>query len=185
MSIGDAAVCGSVRELTGAIASGDPEAFTHFFRTRFDEMYAEARRCTSRDEAFCLDVVQEAFVRLIRALKPLDTEEQLQAWLRVVVRSCAYDLLRKEARHRRREAAAAPADTCDTDPETQARLEWLDAELSRVGGERAALLTMRYRLGWTLRRIGEAVGLHPGAVDGRLGRTVETLRRRAQETYDD
>ena len=45
------------------------------------------------------------------------------------------------------------------------------------------LLTMRYRFGWTLQRIGAAVGLKPGAVDGRLARLVAALRRRAQETF--
>jgi RNA polymerase sigma factor (sigma-70 family) len=177
---------GSVREVTAAIASGDTEAFAHLFREKFSEMYAEARRATGRDESFCLDVVQEAMLRVIRSMKVMDTEQRMRAWLRVVVQSCAYDRLRAEARRLRRERAAA-----QDRPESQAddgleeRLEWLRGELTGLDDRQAQLLLMRYRLGWTLQRIGSVLGLKPGAVDGRLGRAVSILRRRARETFDE
>ena len=176
----------SVRELTAAIASGDPEAFARLYRRRFDELYAEARRVTGRDESFCLDIVQDAMIRTIRSMKPLDTEEHLRGWLRAVVQSCAYDRLRKEARRRRWEQAAAHARrAAPRNDGLDEKLEWLRRELAALEGPQARLLTMRYRLGWTLQRIGNALGLKPGAVDGRLGRLVATLRRRAQENFDE
>jgi RNA polymerase sigma factor (sigma-70 family) len=177
---------GTVRELTVAIASGNTEAFTHLFRERFSDMFADARRATGRDESFCLDVVQDAMIRVIRSMKPVDTEKRLRSWLRVVVQSCAYDRLRKEARQRRWEAAAAefPRATAN-DEETERRLEWLRHELAALSHPDTRLLLMRYRLGWTLERIGEAVGLKPGAVDGRVRRLTASLRRRARETHDE
>jgi DNA-directed RNA polymerase specialized sigma24 family protein len=45
------------------------------------------------------------------------------------------------------------------------------------------LILMRHRFGWTLERIGRAVGLSAGAVDGRLGRILRSLRKMAQETF--
>ena len=177
---------GSVQEQTAAIASGDTEAFARFFRSRFDEMYADARRATGRDESFCLDVVQEAMVRVIRSIKPMATEQRLRNWLRVVVRSCAYDQLRKEIRRQRVETAAAQhVPTASADQELADRCEWLGRELASMDAADARLLLMRYRLGWTLEWIGRAVGLKPGAVDGRVGRLVAGLRRRAREKYDD
>ena len=65
------------------------------------------------------------------------------------------------------------------------RLEWLRRELAALDDPQTRLLVMRYRLGWTLQRIGSALGLKPGAVDGRLGRLTAALRRRAQETIDE
>jgi DNA-directed RNA polymerase specialized sigma24 family protein len=59
-----------------------------------------------------------------------------------------------------------------------ANSEALDPEI-------AQMLTMRHRFGWTLRRIGNAVGLSPGAVDGRLGRTRDALRKQASEQFND
>jgi RNA polymerase sigma factor (sigma-70 family) len=175
---------GSVRELTAAIASGDTEAFARLFRERFDEMNAEARRATGRDESFCLDVVQDAMLRVIRWMKPMDTEQRLRAWLRVVVQSCAYDRLRTEARRQRRDHTAAQQRPPDRpDRELAERLDWLRGELAALDGPPAQLLLMRYRLGWTLQRIGNVLGLTPGAVDGRIKRTVAALRRRARETF--
>ena len=181
-----AGVDDSILEITSAIASGDTEAFTRFFRSRFDRMHAEARRATGRDEAFCMDLVQDAMVRVIKSIKPMDTEKRLRGWLRVVVQSCAYDRLRKEIRRQRWEETASqmpgrPA----TDDDLGERLDWLRGELANLDDRQARMVVMRYRLGWTLQRIGAALGLSPGAVDGRLGRTLSTLRRRARETFDE
>lgn len=176
----------SVRELTAAIAAGDTAAFARLYRERFDEMYTCARNATCRDEAFCLDVVQDAMLRVIRSLGPLDSEQHLRGWLRAVVQSCAYDRLRKEARRKRWERnAAAQRDVAAETDDPADRLDWLRRELAGLDHEHLRLLIMRYRLGWTLRRIGEALGLKPGAVDGRLGRLLTALRKKAREAYDD
>ncbi|MCP4590694.1 MAG: RNA polymerase sigma factor [bacterium] len=176
----------SVTELTAAVASGDTEAFARFYRGRFDEMYGVARRTTGRDESFCLDVVQDALMRVIRSMKPMDTETHLRAWLRAVVSSCAYDRLRSEARRRRWEQAAAELRPVESpDDGLEERLAWLQDELEHLDAPQARLMMMRYRLGWTLQRIGDAVGLKPGAVDGRVGRVLAALRRRAKESFDE
>jgi RNA polymerase sigma factor (sigma-70 family) len=176
----------SVREFTAAIASGGTEAFAHFYRERFDEMYAEARRVTGRDESFCLDVVQDAMMRVIRRLRPIKTEPGLRAWLRLVVQSCAYDCLRREINRRRREQAAAERrEQAAADRERQDRLAWLQQEMASLKCDEIRLLVMRYRWGWTLQRMGEALGLRPGAVDGRLRRATAALRRRAAEQLHD
>ena len=95
------------RAQTAAIAAGDTAAFARFYDRWFDTVYAEAARATGRDEAFCLDVVQDAMMRVIRSMRPLPAEDDVRRWLRAVVHSCAYDRLRSETRRRRRETAAA------------------------------------------------------------------------------
>lgn len=175
-----------IKELSAAVASGDSEAFARFFRERFGEMYAEARRVSGRDESFCMDVVQDAMLRVIRSMKPTDSEQRLRSWLRVVVQTCAYDRLRMEARQRRREQEVAGLQS--TDPQDEAmkdRLQWLQSEISMMDDTHAQLLVMRYRLGWTLQRIGRLLGLKSGAVDGRLKRLTTSLSRRARETFND
>ena len=99
-----------VRELTAAIASSDTEALASLYREHFDSLYGEARRITGRDESFCLDVVQDALMRVIRSIPIMETEAGLRRWLSFVVRSCAYDRLRQMARRRHREASVAVAD---------------------------------------------------------------------------
>jgi RNA polymerase sigma factor (sigma-70 family) len=182
------AVQPDVKALTTAIASGDTEAFARFYRAWFDAMYADAARATGRDEAFCLDVIQDAMLRVIRRMKPMATEGDLRRWLRVVVQSCAYDRLRGESRRRRREAEAAAgrrnSDPCEGD-ELRHRLQWLEQQLQARDDASVQMLLMRHRFGWTLRQIGAAFGVKPGAIDGRLRRLVGGLRRDAREDFDD
>jgi RNA polymerase sigma factor (sigma-70 family) len=183
------AVQPDVKALTTAIASGDTEAFARFYRARFDAMYTDAVAATGRDEAFCLDVVQDAMMKIIRRMKPMATEDDLRRWLRAVVQSCAYDRLRSESRRRRREAVALQQDA-DTrlardHGDLRQRLQWLEQQLRTCDDVSVRMLLMRHRFGWTLQQIGAALGIKPGAVDGRLRRLVGGLRRTAQEDFDD
>jgi len=172
------------RTRTAAIASGDTEAFARFFSEWFEWMGREAARLSGRDDAFCADIVQDSMMRVIRSLKPLDGEDDLRRWLRVVVRSCVYDRLRADARRQARDRAAGRAASRQPDALLQGRIRWLERELQSIGDANADLLLMRYRFGWTLQQIGAAVGLKTGAVDGRLRRLLGILRRRERGPHD-
>ena len=175
----------STHKLTAAIASGDTEAFARFYRAWFDRMTAEAARATGKDEAFCLDVVHDAMLRVIKSIKPLDSEAALGRWLQRTVRSCAIDRLRAESRRRRREQAVATEERHAEAENLEERIAWLRRQLAELDEPAASMLLMRHRFGWTLARIGSAVGLNTGAVDGRIRRTLDFLRQRAREAFDE
>ncbi len=170
---------------TTAIASGDPEAFARFYEQWFDTVYADARRLTGRDESFCLDVTQDVFMRCIRSMRSISAEPALRVWLQRVVHSTAIDRLRADARRRRREITHHELQTDAPTEGAAERLRWLEAELVKLEKHGVDMLLMRHRFGWTLDRIGATLGLGPGAVDGRLRRTVAQLRNRAMEMNDD
>ena len=178
-----------VRDITTGIAAGNPEAFAQFYREWFDVVFAEARKAAGargHDEQFCLDMVQETMMRVIRSIKPMDSQAALSTWLRIVVQSCCYDHFRSQVRRARRELAAGKSRTHESDDrELHARLDWLRQQLNALDPEEAHLLSLRFRLGWTLQRIGRSLGLKPGAVNGRISRAVAGLRRNAQEDFDD
>ncbi|MHC5002469.1 MAG: RNA polymerase sigma factor [Planctomycetota bacterium] len=176
-----------VRRLTRAIAAGDAETFARFYEERFDRLYRHARAVTGRDEAFCLDVVQDAMMKVIRSMRPMDSEPELAAWLRRVVRSVAVDRIRADDRRRRREQGPRPdaADGLTGETFGGERRQWLVRELAGLEGSVATMLTQRFRFGWSLRRIAAAAGLSIGAVDGRINRAVSSLRRQAKERFDD
>src|SRR5512140_2716348 len=85
------------------MARGDEPAIESFYRRYFDLLYRHARQVSRRDESFCLDIVQEALLRIVRTIRPVATEPQLVGWLKLVVKSVAYDLLRGERRRHKRE----------------------------------------------------------------------------------
>lgn len=174
-----------VAALTRAVGRGDTEALARLYREWFDPMYRAARRMTGRDEAFCLDVVQDSMLRVIRSIRPMRTRKDLWCWLRAVVLSCAYDRLRAEARRRRRERVAAEAamsltrearGAAEATAALEEQLSRLHRRIAALDDRHAQILVMRHRFGWTLSRIGRHLGLEPGAVDGRLRRIAERLR---------
>jgi RNA polymerase sigma-70 factor (ECF subfamily) len=174
------------RRLTSAIASGDRQAFADFYRAWFDFALREAQRCSGRDEQFCLDVVQETMLRVIRRMKPLDSDAAIAAWLKTAIRSACIDLLRRDQRQRRRDQRHSLTireriDDTAAQGDTRERLKWLRAELAVIEPDSARALDMRFRLGWTLARIGKALHLRNGAVDGRINRALARLRAAAQE----
>ncbi len=181
-----------VRSLTEAIASGNTEAFATFYRQWFDTMYAQAHKASGRDESFCLDVVQDAMLRVIKSVPSMASADDLRRWLRVVVQSCAYDRFREEARRKAREQRAVAVrgsnnsnDEVRAEENTVDRIRWLERQLQSLDDRDFQLLLMRHRFGWTLKRFGRTLGMKPGAVDGRIRRVLRKLRRRAREQSDE
>ena len=178
-------------KLTAAMVAGDERAVGTFYRRYFDWLYHQARCATGRDESFCLDVVQEAMLRVIRAIRAVDTEPALLAWLKLVVQTTAYNLLRHEKRRRLREmrvlaSAVDPGGHDDDDRPDDEQIRWLRREIARLDPELVRLIELRYERRWTLQRIGASLGLSTGAVDGRLRRMLRGLRHRAEldEVFD-
>ncbi len=146
-----------------------------------------AGRATGRDESFCLDVVQEAMLRVIKSMpKSIASDDELRAWLSRVVRTCAMDMLRGERRRRKREAVHGESiGNSVMDGALDEQIAWLQGELEAQGGEVAAMLRLRHALGWTLSRIGRVFGASPSAVDGRMNRAIASMRERAQEQFNE
>lgn len=168
-------------ELTAAIARGDAAAFERLYREWFDRLLALAGAATRRDEAFCLDVVQEAFVRVIRGPRVCRTEAELAGWLRRCVLSAAVDRLRGEARRARREAqAGGGVSAAAADAE---QLAWLRDRLAELPPEDRELLRLRFEVERTLEEIAGASGGTWAGVHGRIRRTLERLRQAAWEYF--
>ena len=189
-------------QLTAAMARGDRAAVAAFYE-RYDRVLCRLAREAlgpARDEHLCLDVVHDAVLRVVRTVRPVPSEGQLVAWLRLVVRSAAYDLLRRERRRAGCEAIALaaaaagrndhassfdPADEGSGGAALEEQLAWLRAELLRLDPRLVELIELRFERRWTLAAIGARLGVSPGTVDGRLRRALTRLRARAREVSDE
>lgn len=176
-----------ISKLTAALAAGNENAVETFYRQYFPYLYAQAARATGRDEAFCLDVVQDAVLRIIRTVRPVDSEAQLRAWLRLVVRTTAFDLLRSERRRTRREAMVLASPSGENEPEEfdDSHFAWLKSQLARCDPQLVRIIELRFSQRWTLARIGKLLGLSVSTVDGRLRRAIHDLKVLAAEEFDE
>jgi RNA polymerase sigma factor (sigma-70 family) len=182
----------TTQQLTRALAAGEEDAVATFYRQYFDWLYAQARRASGgRDEAFCLDVVQDAVLRVMRTVREVSAENQFRAWLKLVVQTAACDRLRSERRRQNHELAAATVatgrsgsaagETIDRDDQ----LAWLRGQIARLDPRIVQMIEWRFHERWTLARMSEKLGLSIGTIDGRLRRALRDLREQAIEEFDE
>jgi RNA polymerase sigma-70 factor (ECF subfamily) len=121
------------------------------------------------------DVVQEAFVKLVRQRQP---PHDAAAWLYRVVRNGAIDAGRTARRRQRRESAVARPDRWFVEDE----IEGLDAEtavaaLERLDGEHREVIVARHWGGLSFEQIAEVVGCSASTAFRRYTAGVEELRK--------
>lgn len=163
----------NVRTLTARFARGDQDAFAMFYEATFDNALADARRLTGKDEAFCLDAVQDAYLRAARALPTMDSWPACRAWLRTAIASSAIDRIRADAARARREASHAPSTAAPADHDD---LSELLARFERELDDRQwHALRLHIGLGLPLSAVGRAMSLSRHAVHGLVRRGLATL----------
>lgn len=186
MNAGDAA-------LIGRFLRGDAKAFELLVsrHTRYAGAVAMGVVC---DYHAALDVVQEAFVKVLQGLGELEDPERFQPWLRHVVRSTALDHLRRR-KVTGRSAEALPGQDEESDPLPAPGLQPEDlleqAELrAQVREEIAALpesqreiVYLKYLEGMSYEEIAEATGLTVNTIESRLFRARASLRKRLVERF--
>ncbi len=180
----------SISHLTRAIARGDTRAFGRIYDTYFGYAYNTARRITGRDESFCLDLVQEAMLKLARKVPVLPNQYALRVWLSRVIHRAAIDAIRAEKRLLLREQRGAyrhEAKACISDHQNrcaeaetlQTEVDWLTDQLRQLNATDHHMLLARFIRGRTLAQIGQEVGISGDAAHGRLRRILARLRRAA------
>ena len=173
--------------LTAQIAKGDEQAFASFYELWFDRALAMARKATRRDESFCLDVVQDCMMRVVRAMRSLETEEAVQAWMARAILTTAVDRLRADRRRKRREQVSARSELdphdVSHDAEIAERNRWLAEHIKRLPGRDQELLAARFGDDKTLQQVGEALGMTGHAAHGRIRRLLEKLRDAARDIF--
>lgn len=160
--------------LTAAVARGDRDAFALLYSRWFGRMVASARRLTGRDEAFCLDVVQEAMLRAASRLPPLGSTPALARWLELTTHRAALDMLRQDRRRRARERGRGLAPL--PDPDLDRRIAWVRERVRALAPRDRSLLADRFARGRSHAQIAADTHESPAAVEGRLRRLLKRLR---------
>ncbi len=159
--------------LCKGVRAGDREAFTTLYNLWYERWLRDARAILQRNDPLAYDIVQDAFVRVIKSLPELRSEAALAAWMARVLRSSAVDVLRKESRGRAREIALTSAPHALGAPNENA---WITAALASLEQDDVLLLRTRVVEELTLEQSGRASGVSADAVHGRVRRALATLR---------
>lgn len=164
---------GEATACAAALSRGDRAAIEHFYRSGFPVALAVARHATRRDESFCLDVVHDAMIRVLRGVKPSLSDAQLDVYLKRCVVTSSIDRLRREKRRAARERSREVHATAQvSEPDLIASLR---EALNQLDDLDRSLLTARFARGATLEAAGREHGLSGPAAHGRVRRALARL----------
>ncbi len=159
-----------------------------YYEAFFDTMFVTVKHSTGCDEATCLDIVQDAMLKAVRKMKALKSHQHTVAWTKAVAKTTAYDFLRKRQRHRRMTGSMDRIEPGVANAEQEigelARLAWVQEQLKELPAELGSMIGLKYRMGWTLREIGEKFGMKTGAVDGKIRRAMDELKQKAAREFE-
>ncbi len=157
-------------------ARGDAQAFRAIVDATSARLYRLSLRMTvDADDAS--DVLQEAYLRAHRALRmgEFKGDSRLETWLHRIVVNAALNHRRGRSRHAR---LGSLDRSPPMSPDTSAEVAKVMALVRELPPDQRAALVLKELEGHTSAEIGRLVGCSEGAVEQRLLRARETLRRR-------
>ncbi|MDD3346240.1 sigma-70 family RNA polymerase sigma factor [Oscillibacter sp.] len=161
----------------------DQELFARIYRANFRQMNRLAARLLGQGPQ-AEDAVHDTFLKLIRHFDELRDrpEERLSAWLAVVVKNTALDVLRRE----KHEVELETVFWEPTIPPDLGEFQALVALIRQMPEEYRRVLELRFVAEWSLQEIAAAMDLTESAVKTRVFRgrkmLIEQLRK---EGYTD
>jgi RNA polymerase sigma-70 factor (ECF subfamily) len=165
--------------------AGDAKALDELFRRHRDAAYGIAYRLVgSRDDA--LDVVQEAFIHVMRGIQGFRGQSSFRTWLYRIVTHAALDYRRWRAVRQTEsldaESAAEPAATGPsqrTPPEEASERDLrraIDKALTNISEKNRAALVLYAMEGLSYKEVAEVLGISVGTVMSRIFNARQRLR---------
>jgi RNA polymerase sigma-70 factor (ECF subfamily) len=157
-------------ELLGAIRDGSRAAWGELFARHADAAWRTAFTIV-RDHARAEDVVQDSFIRAIRAGERFDRHRPFRPWLLRIVTNRAVDVVRHErfsVPGAVEQAGAGPGGD-DGDPAD------IRGALARLDPDRRAVVVLRYWLDLSPAQIADRLQVPAGTVRSRLARALDEL----------
>lgn len=160
------------------LAGGPPAqlAFAELVERHVGLVYSVARRHLA-SPALADEVTQSVFIDLARQARRISARTPLIAWLHVVSRRTAIDVMRREFRRRAREQAAAALADMNPLPSPWAAIEpLLDEAVEALPAPDRTAILLRFFEQKSLREVGVALGASEDAAQKRVTRALEQLR---------
>jgi len=157
---------------------GDAQAFDELVGRWQDRLWRHARRVVGEEEA-AWDVVQEAWVSVVKGLTRLDSPALFPAWAYRIVSHKAIDWIRRRQTRRAMERRAldeAERASREGPPDDREAVALREA-LGRLEADQRAILSLKYDEGFDIGEIAAILGIPAGTVKSRLHYAREALRR--------
>ena len=158
-------------------AAGDEIAFERIIDAYHEDM-RRVCQAISGDHAIADEAVQAAWLIAWKKLHKVKGQSHLRPWLIAVAVNEARKLMSRRRRRAEVEVASdASAEPGGIDPATGVAAVDLQAAISRLDPDDAALLAMRYVAGFDSNELAAATGISPSGTRSRIERALKRLRK--------
>jgi len=161
--------------LTRGMAKGKEKEYRVFYDRYAWRLFRKGFFLLHGDPETAADLVQETLLRVVKNIRPFETEKAFWNWLALILRNLVFDHLRKTrpislASESLAQFPAKP-DTLDED------ILDLNAAMKHLTCDAQDLLLLKYQGGLTCRMIANQLGITEEAVETRLVRARGELRK--------
>lgn len=171
-----------------AFQEGDRQAFAELIERHQDRLYRVAYRVTG-DADDALDAVQEAFIKINRAIGDWDGRASFGSWAYRIATNVAIDQVRRYGRDRKaretilkrhgQSLVEAPPEPDPLEQEDEARLlERVKAAIEELPPGQRAIVALRHYEGLSLAEIADIRGCAIGTVKSTLHQAFRKLKTR-------
>ncbi len=134
------------------------------------------------DREAARDIVQDAWLAIVRGIKRLDDPARFRSWAYRIVTNKCVDWTRRRIAQRSatRELQKTAAMRCDPpsgDESAESDVGLLRVALAALPGEQRAILSLHYLDGMSIAEIADALGIPAGTVKSRLHHARNRLRQ--------
>ncbi|CAH1199469.1 MULTISPECIES: RNA polymerase sigma factor [Paenibacillus] len=139
------------------------------------------------------DIIQEAFIKIIKNKPVFEDEAKLKAWLKVVTRNTAINYLRKNKKNRNQldvdgvfidmEAMNQTSASVETTVETQMMQESIEHYLAQLKPEYRVLVEMRWKQGLSYREMADLLDTSEEIVKQRLFRARGSIKKQLHKEW--
>lgn len=158
----------------------DPDAVTQLYNTYADRIYALVFNQVGRNHEVAQDIVQEAFIAVLKSAPKFRGQSKVYTWLCSIVNKKVSDFYRRQKRQAKYQTTEVlEADQISSDPLTPDAVE---PEEKQEATEKALFsLPLHYRQALILKYVEEMSVLEIGKIMGRSPKSVEGLLTRARK----
>ncbi len=166
-------------QLVARVRAGSDDAYAEVVRRYREPLLGFAARLAGGSHADAEDIVQDAFIRALPALRASDRPMALRPWLYMIVRNRAFDLARGRRPAEGDDRLSLVAAPAHTDPAAGAlareELDRVVAEIGRLPDRQRLALVRRELGGASHRELADELGTSIGATKSLLVRARTTL----------
>ncbi|WP_068617608.1 RNA polymerase sigma factor [Paenibacillus tuaregi] len=145
-----------------------------------------------RDHSAAEDVIQDAFLKVIRKKPAFESEQKMKAWLKVVARNTAINYLRKNKKFRNHldsDSVFINTEPYNPEPSVEQTVEAKMLEeaiiscLEKLKPEYRQLVEYRWKQGLTYKEIADELDTDEDVVRQRLYRARESIKKMLKKEW--